>query len=148
MTDNVRSYRASAAEGASHMDLLLSVYDALAEDIRLAGDAAVRGDIPARCRQSQRAFVLLGCLESWISLLNEPALEENLARFYAYIRSELVRLQSVSEGKQFAELAMQVCETRAAWQQRKSQAATTVSVGPEVNPTREDDTPARLCWSA
>ena len=149
MTNSVRSYRASAADGASHIDLLISVYDALAEDIRVAGDAAARGDIAARCRQSERALVLLGCLESWISSLNEPALEEGLARFYVYVRAELMRLQTVSEERQFAELAMQVCETRAAWQQRKSQAATLAMAAERpASYEVEEGSSASLRWSA
>ena len=51
MTASVRAYRSSATEGATHIDILLACYDALSEDIRMAGDAAARSDIAARCRQ-------------------------------------------------------------------------------------------------
>lgn len=149
MTNSVRSYRASAADGASQIDLLIAVYDALAEDIRAAGEAAARGDIAARCRQSERALVLLGCLESWISSLNEPALEDSLSSFYVYVRKELMRLQGVSEKGQFGELAMQVCETRAAWQQRKSQVAMrAVALEATAAGEVEQGSSASLRWSA
>ena len=149
MTNSVRSYRASAADGATQIDLLIAVYDALAEDIRVAGGAAARGDIAGRCRQSQRAFVLLGCLESWVSSLNDPALEEGLSRFYVYVRTELMRLQNVAEDRPFAELAMLVGETRAAWQQRKSQAATSaVAVEIQAPSVAEEGVSASLRWSA
>ena len=149
MTNSVRSYRASSADGASQIDLLIAVYDALAEEIRMAGDAAVRGDIAARCHRSQRAFVLLGCLESWISSLNEPALEDTLASFYVYIRKELMRLQAVADESQFGELAMQICETRAAWQQRKSQVAIRPAVPGQAGTCEaENSRSAPLRWSA
>ena len=45
MTSSVRAYRNSATEGATHIDILLACYDALAEDIRMAGNAAVKGDL-------------------------------------------------------------------------------------------------------
>ena len=46
-------------------------------------------------------------------------LETSLIRFYAFMRAELMRLQSESEMcNGFTELALQVGETRAAWQQK------------------------------
>jgi flagellar protein FliS len=120
MTSNVRAYRNSAMEGATHVDILLACYDALAEDLRMAGNAAASGDLAARCRHSQRALLLIGHLESWISLLDDTELASSLTRFYEYLRAEILRLQLSSELEQFMNLALVVCETRAAWQKRQS----------------------------
>jgi flagellin-specific chaperone FliS len=120
MTTSVRAYRNSATEGATHVDILLACYDALAEDLRMAGKAATRGDLAARCRHSQRALLLIGHLESWISLLDDTELASSLTRFYEYLRAEILRLQLSSELEQFMNLALVVCETRAAWQKRQS----------------------------
>ena len=69
MTTTARTYRSAATEGATHLGLLLATYDVLADDIRLAGEAAAKGLIEDRCRLSGHANVLLGHLESWVPLL-------------------------------------------------------------------------------
>jgi flagellin-specific chaperone FliS len=152
MTNSLRAYRTSAAEGATHIGLLLLVYDALAEDMRFAGEAAANGDIAARCRHSQHALLLLGHLESWVPLLDDDAvLQESLTRFYMYLRSEILRLQAAVGGEGFGELAMRVCETRAVWQRKQSQPPSPVQVPlHEILPSEiaEEESDSRLCWSA
>jgi flagellin-specific chaperone FliS len=152
MTNSLRAYRTSAAEGATHIGLLLSVYDALAEDMRFAGEAAANGDIAARCRHSQHALLLLGHLESWVPLLDDDAvLQESLTRFYMYLRSEMLRLQAAERGEGFDELAMRVCETRAVWQKKQSQPPSLVQMPlHEIMPPEkeEEGSDSRLCWSA
>jgi flagellin-specific chaperone FliS len=120
MTDSVRAYRASTGDSSTHLGLLLSVYDALAEDLRLAADAVANGDIVGRCRHSQHALQLLGHLESWLSLFDDAALQDSLSCFYAYLRGEIICLQSAAHRGGFVELAMHVCETRAVWQKKQS----------------------------
>src|ERR1700744_2541222 len=120
MTRSVRAYRSSATEGATHVNILLACYDAVAEDIRLAGKFAVKGDIVSRCRHSDHALLLIGHLESWVSLLDDPELAESLTSFYQYLRVEILRLQAGRELEKFAALALVVCETRAVWQNKQS----------------------------
>lgn len=120
MTRSVRAYRNSAMEGATQIDILLACYDALAEDIRFAGEFAASGDIAARCRHSQRALLLIGHLESWVTLLDDADLAAGLSRFYEYLRAEILRLQSRNALDEFMNLALAVCQTRAAWQKKHS----------------------------
>lgn len=129
ITNSVRAYRNSAVDGATHLDILLACYDSLAEDIRLSGIAAEKGDYVARCRHSQHAFLLLGHLESWVDLHDEPELRDGLARFYGYARQELLRLQSARDFGCFTQLAMLVCETRGVWQ-RKYEGSISSAVAP------------------
>lgn len=127
---------ALATQTASRdIGLLLSVYDAVAEDITLAGEAAAANDLAARCRYSQHAFLLLGHLESWVSLLEDAMLEQSLLCFYQYLRSELLRLQGSRSSEEFAALAMLVCETRSAWQTKQARA---------LSPTQPDSLAAGL----
>ena len=119
-TDSLRAYRDSASEFSTHIDVLLVCYDALSADIRSAGSAVVDGNISARCRHSQHALLLLGHLESWISLLDDEALGQSLVSFYAYIRSELIGLQAATETTGYSKLAMRICEARAAWQSKQA----------------------------
>lgn len=126
--NSLYAYRISAMEGATHVDVLLACYDAIAEDIRMAGEAAAVGDIEARCRHSEHAFVVLGHLENWLPLLEDAVLEESLSRFYGYLRRQLLQLQSSVRTAEFADLAMDICETRAVWQ-KKTSMMSTVEVG-------------------
>lgn len=150
MTNRVRVYRTSVADGATHIDLLIATYDGMAEDLRIAGDSAENGEIGARCKHSQHALLLLGHLESWVGLLEDPVLQDSLIQFYAYIRRELIRLQVSSEQAGFAKLAMHICETRAAWQQRQSRGARVPGTAAEIL-GREPQTggaESRFGWSA
>jgi hypothetical protein len=95
-------------------------YDALSEDIRSSGSAVAAADISARCRHSHHALLLLGHLESWVSLLDDEPLQQALAQFYQHIRTELLRLQAAVETSGYTNLAMRICEARAAWQCRQA----------------------------
>lgn len=132
MTGSVRAYRNSATEGATHIDTLLACYDAVAEDIRLAGKFAAKGDRAARCRHSQRALLLIGHLESWVSLLDDAELSTSLASFYQYVRVEILRLQSCSEPNKFMDLSLLICETRAVWQRKQSARVSQDGTGSKV----------------
>jgi flagellin-specific chaperone FliS len=120
MISSLRAYRNSATEGATHIDILLACYDALAEDIRLAGMFAVKGDVVSRCRHSEHALLLIGHLESWVPLLDDAELTASLTSFYTFLRAEILRLQISNELEEFMALALVVCETRAAWQKKQS----------------------------
>jgi flagellin-specific chaperone FliS len=131
MTRSVRAYRSSATEGATYIDIVLACYDALAEDIRLAGKSSATGDVAARCRHSDHALLLIGHLESWLSLLDDSELAGSLASFYCYLRAEIIRLQLSAELSNFIDLALMVCETRAAWQKKQSIELSQIGTGTE-----------------
>ncbi len=136
MNSSLYAYRISALEGASHIDVLLACYDALSEDIRLAGEATDVRDFATRCRYSQHAILVLGHLQSWTSLLEDQTLEESVTTFYDYVRKKLLILQSCVESSQFSALAMSVCETRAVWQKKKG-----MLLGSQVSPVPEGQSP-------
>src|ERR1700757_4914615 len=149
MTSSLRAYRASPTEGATHIHILLAFYDALVEDIRLAGKFAVKGDVVSRCRHSERALLLIGHLESWVSLLDDHELAESLTNFYQYLRAEVLWLQISSELERFMALALVVCETRAAWQSKQSTERSQIGAGVEPHYSTETrDSTSRFVASA
>lgn len=150
MTRSVRAYRNSATEGATHIDILLACYDALAEDVRIAGKCAAKGDVAGRCRHSERAILLIGHLESWISLLDDSELATSVESFYGYLRAEILGLQCCTELDKFMDLALLVCETRAAWQKKQSAGLLQTDGDMEtLHPTaNSDDTTLRFQVSA
>ena len=133
MNKSVRAYRNSATEGATQIDILLACYDAVTEHIRSAGNCASKGDIAGRCRHSERALLLIGHLESWVSLLDDAELSVSLVSFYEYLRAGILQLQLSTELNKFMDLAFVVCETRAAWQ--KKQSATISEAGAAMEPS-------------
>lgn len=154
LTDSELSYRQAAAAGATHIGLLLVVYDALADDLRRAAAAVGRGDISARCDESNHAILLLGHLESWTGLLDDAELELSLHEFYAHLRSQILKAQVQPQSEVFQALANLVIETRAVWQKKESltrelQASSSVKVS---NLGRQDidasEGPSRFSWSA
>jgi hypothetical protein len=62
----------------------------------------------------------LGHLESWVSLLDDEPLQQALAQFYQYLRTELLQLQAAVEASGYTKLALRVCEARAAWQHKQA----------------------------
>jgi flagellin-specific chaperone FliS len=138
-------YRSLAGEGASHLGLLLAVYDRIAEDIRQAGLAASQTNIAVRCLHTEHALLLLGHLQSWLALLEEPPLEQTLDTFYQYVRGSLMQLQTGGVSEDFARLALQVSEARSAWYRRSVRREPT---GEVLSPLAEPAQPVRTNWSA
>jgi flagellin-specific chaperone FliS len=144
MTRSSRLYRTLAAEGSTHVDLLIGVYDALAEELRRAAAAVAGRDIAGRCKASERALLLVGHLESWIEFLQEKSLQETLTQFYAHLRSEILRLQTATSSQPFNDLALQVSETRAAWQKKFAAPPERLAAPPSM--AAAEDT--RMSWTA
>lgn len=144
MTRSANLYRIAALENSTHLDLIIGVYDAIAEDLHRCAEAVSASDISKRCKASDRAMRLLGHLESWLELLSERPLQDSLAQFYAFLRSEILRLQATTEPESFRNLAFRVSETRAAWQKRFATPGTIPEVLPAARPMRE----GRVSWTA
>ena len=148
------AYRSAAANGATHIGLLMLVYDALAKDLLDAGHAINRGDVEARCEKSKHALVLLAHLESWIQLLDDPKLAASLHSFYGHLRTSVLGLQMDQNSDACERLAKRVCETRTTWQRKEQAMLSTNAVnGSSLRGTGSDkgqgatvDGPSR--WSA
>ena len=116
------AYRSAAMDGASHIGLLVVVYDALVLDLNRAAEASARNDISSRCRLSNHALQLLGHLESWLPYIDDPPLTSSLGTFYTFLRAEILRLQRIENPAGFTALALLIGETRAVWQRKEQQA--------------------------
>lgn len=147
------AYMEASASGASHVGLLVLVYDALARDLRSAGEAIQRRDIAGRCAHSNHAFALLAHLENWTKYLDDPTLQESLKSFYHVVRSQLSVNQTAETPAALEALATLVTETRAAWQtkeqslqeQKKFSVAAQGAESPSVDTGRHSP---RSSWSA
>jgi flagellin-specific chaperone FliS len=151
MNESFLLYRGASTDGATHLDLIIAVYDGLARDLGRIADAIAASDIEGRCKWSHHALLLLGYLETWVERLHEPELERSLNAFYAYLRAELLRLQANQDESAPRKLAMMVCETRAIWQQKATPASVAPArsqVAPALHNDLAPDDKPRLAWSA
>ena len=122
------AYRTASADSTTQLGLLIEVYDAIASDLRDAGSASLQNDIAARCEHCNHAFTLLGHVESWVDLLDEPTLATSLKSFYGMLRTRILQLQQQRSNEQgFEELAGLVTETRAVWQRKQQMLYETLS---------------------
>ena len=117
------AYRTASASGATHIGLLLLVYDALASDLQKAAEALSRGEIGARCTYSNHALLLLGHLEQWCALLDDDVLANSLKAFYGHLRVQLLQHQASGAPENFFALARLVSETRAVWQLKEQRSS-------------------------
>lgn len=111
------SYRRSAIEGASPIGLMIALFDTLVGDFRRAVAALHKNDIETRCKELNHAALVLGQLENWLDLTNGGESAQNLARFYAYLRSKMMEA-SVKKSASILELQIDmILHVRSAWQQ-------------------------------
>ena len=145
------AYRKTAAESASGLTLLLSLYDTLAGDIRRAAAAERRNDIAARCCGVNHAFMVIAFLEERMNHGNSGDLAQRLASFYSSLRRQLIRAQSKRSPEMLEDLMDSVLEIRKAWQQVELRAVSSAEEVPASAPTpRYAETGERTpsSWSA
>ena len=111
------AYRKTAAESASGLTLLLSLYDTLAGDILRAAAAERRNDIDARCCEVNHAFMVIAFLEDRMNRGNGGNLAQQLVGFYSGLRRQLIKAQSKRSPELLEDLMDSVLEIRKVWQQ-------------------------------
>jgi len=123
------AYRRTAAESASGLGLLISLFDTLAGDLRRAAEAQRQNDIERRCREANHALLVIGHLENWLSQGTGGALAHELIGFYAKLRHSLIQAQLRKSPEMMEELMAGVLQLREKWQQVEQR---TEPSGPEV----------------
>jgi flagellar biosynthetic protein FliS len=123
------AYRRNAAESASGLGLLISLFDTLAGDLRRAAEAQRENDIERRCREVRHALIIVGHLESWVDQGTGGVLAQELLDFYAMLRRKLILAQAGKSAEKLEELMASVLHLREQWQQIELR---TEPSGPEV----------------
>ena len=113
------AYQSAAADGATHIGLLVIVYNAIAGYLLRSAEAVRANDIELRCSSSGHVLLLLGHLESWLDCIDDAAIVASLRAFYAMLRARILQLQAAPQAHQFEELASLVSETRATWEAKE-----------------------------
>ena len=145
------AYRQASLEGATQIELIILVYEALAADLLRAGQAVSQSRIQERCEASNHALSLLGHLESWTGDLDDAVLAKSLGTLYSYLRKQIVVLQVGGKQDQFEALSSVVLEVRSTWQEKARQAHQAfknASTAPEITAVLGEPVQPRAAWFA
>ena len=123
------AYRRTAAEAASGLGLLISLFDTLAGDLRRATLAQRDGDIEQRCREVRHALLVIGHLENWVDQGTGGVLAQELTSFYSSLRRKLIEAEAGNSSEVLERQMFRVLELREHWQQVELR---TEPSGPEI----------------
>lgn len=110
------AYRKTAAEAASGLGLLISLYDTLAGNMRRAAQAQRANDIEMRSSEVRHAILVVGYLEDWVNQGPGGPLAQELIALYASIRRNLIEAEIKQSAEIFEKQMNRVLEVRKHWQ--------------------------------
>ena len=111
------AYRRTAAEAASGLGLLISLFDTLAGNLRRAGKAQREDDIERRCREVRHALLVIGHLENWVEQGTGGVLAQERAAFYSSLRRKVIEAEAANSAEILEKQMFRVLELREHWQQ-------------------------------
>jgi flagellar biosynthetic protein FliS len=111
------AYRRTAAEAASGLGLLISLFDTLAGNLRRAALAQRDRDIERRCREVRHALLVIGHLENWVEQGTGGVLAQELAAFYSSLRRKVIEAEAANSAEILEKQMFRVLELREHWQQ-------------------------------
>ena len=111
------AYRRSAAEAASGLGLLISLFDTLAGNLRRAAMAQRDRDIEQRCSEVRHALLVIGHLEDWVDQGTGGVLAQELTAFYSSLRRKVIEAEAANSAEILEKQMFRVLELREHWQQ-------------------------------
>ena len=125
-------YREHALEGASAVDLVVALYDGILRFLHAAGEAAERGDVPARRVAVKRALDIIIHLQARLRMDVGGRPAQVLSEFYASIFAQILQASQAASRPKFEHAIDCVRNVRDAWRQvaKDSEAVALSSRGP------------------
>jgi flagellar secretion chaperone FliS len=152
MTRTDLAYRKTAAEAASGLGLLISLYDTLAGDLRRAAQAQRENNIESRSREVRHAFLVIGYLQDWINKGSGGQLADQLNALYASLRRNIVDAEAKQAPDALEKQMNRVLEIREQWQaiELRNEPSGPEVLRPEIPMPANYPQPDRLAsrWSA
>jgi flagellar protein FliS len=96
---------------------MIALFDTLVGDFRRAAMAIRKNDIELRCRELNHAALVLGQLENWLDRETGGESAQTLARFYAYLRSQMIQAGANKSASILDTQIDMILHVRSAWQQ-------------------------------
>jgi flagellar protein FliS len=150
------AYREIDVQGATPLQLVVALYDAVLQDIRGAIAAQKHNDIEERAEQVKHALLALAQLQGRLDFERGGEVANNLDRFYSTVRGKLLEASIKASSEAFAAVADMVMTVRSAWneaateqlkQLRRESLPDGISDAPAF-PASADETTTHNGWSA
>ncbi len=117
------TYLRAGIQSASSVQLVIVLYDLLIGALMGAISAIGKNDVEERSREVKRAFLVLEHMEGSLNMEDGGDAAKNLARFYAALRSNIMKAHSQVSRKDFERQIQLVFQVRSAWEKVDSQQA-------------------------
>ncbi len=149
-------YREIDIQGATPLQLVVALYDAVLQDIRGAIAAQKHNDIEERTAQVKHCLLALAQLQGRLDFERGGEVAKNLDRFYSTVRGKLLEASIKASAEAFAAIADMVMTVRSAWneaateqlkQQRRESAPDGIPDAPPP-PAAADETATHSGWTA
>lgn len=149
-----QSYRESAVQGASPVELVIRLYEQIIKDLREVSAAIEQSDIQLRSDRITHAILVVGHLQSSLDFASGGKVAADLETFYNSLRQRLVELQFHPSMRAVAQLIADVLAVREAWivvertESGSAQAGTAAVLSGPASPTEPTLSSASAQWEA
>ncbi len=109
------AYREADIEGASPVELVITLYDVLVRDMKRVIEAIRAGDVQERVKQSSHAFEALQQLECSLDMEHGGSTAKELSRFYSHLRAKVMEVQFKLDPALLERQIRMVLELRQGW---------------------------------
>jgi flagellar protein FliS len=117
MSQELTTYRQTAVETASPVEMVIMLYDALVRDLKKVISAIRNRDIEERVKQSNNVLLALQELDLMLDFKNGEDTAKELARVYSYVRAKVIESQIKLDPMILERQIEFVVQLRQAWQQ-------------------------------
>ncbi len=111
------AYREADIEGASPVELVITLYDVLVRDMKRVIAAIRAGEVQDRVKQSNHAFDVLQQLECSLDMERGGSTAKDLSRFYSHLRAKVMEVQFKLDPALLERQIAMVVELRQGWVQ-------------------------------
>ncbi len=115
------AYQQSAAQGASPIGLVLSLYDTILRDFRRALEAINRGNVETRVFELNHSLVVIAHLQSVLDFERGADAAKQFNNFYEVTRGLILSVNVEANRDTLQKLIEMYSSMRQAWQQAETQ---------------------------
>jgi len=115
------AYQQNAAQGASPIGLVLSLYDTILRDFRRALDAINRGNVETRVAELNHSLVVIAHLQSVLDFERGADAAKRFNSFYEVTRGMILSVNVEANRDTLQKLIEMYRSMRQAWQQAETQ---------------------------
>jgi len=119
IVDARRIYQDASVRGATPIELVVVLYDAVIEDMRRALTAMKQGDIEARAAKVNHALIVLQQLQGTLDFEHGGSAARQFEQFYNLVRAKLLEAQIRRSPEVMQQQIRYMSEVRDCWMQAK-----------------------------